>query len=384
MPPGLLTDFMAEMFPDAKATEGESQKPAPTFASSAAEKTATKAESKPEVKPAEVAPDTKPVSAEPKTSKKIADFGEDAPKESDSTPKPGSKEYNWQELKTKAEAKEKEAAELSRQLAEYRAKYDGVPADIKAEAERLAKERDDLSARLEAVSLERHPKFEAHFKDGFDRISASLKEILPGENGERLAKIALSGNIKGSVAELDQILSDASPTAQSLIGAQLVAAQNLHGFKQSELAKASERWKQLQQENDAKQKGTMEQANRTFETVLAGARTNLDILKPRDGDDAWNSEIDARISQARDIYMGKDLGYDDLAKAAIWAAAAPAYQKTVIAQTEMIRRLNEQISKLQGAQPSVGGSGGEGSSGGSADSEDFTKSFMGVLNQSRK
>ena len=50
------------------------------------------------------------------------------------------------------------------------------------------------------------------------------------------------------------------------------------------------------------------------------------IRDRREGDEEWNGELNQRLSLAQQIFNGEN-SEEDLAKAALWAAAAPKYRE---------------------------------------------------------
>ena len=93
--------------------------------------------------------------------------------------KPGTKDYNWNQLKSEKEKLASEVAELKAKLASP---------ESQAQLEALQKERDELSKLLEQYDIERHPRFQQHYDGSLKRIAETAKQVVAGENGEKMSK----------------------------------------------------------------------------------------------------------------------------------------------------------------------------------------------------
>ena len=120
----------------------------------------------------------------------------------------------------------------------------------------------------------------------------------------------------------------------------------------------------------------------TWSKVAENARA-LEIFEPRENDEEWNTELTQRMDLARQIFNGEN-SEEDLAKAALWAAAAPKYRELLYAQVEVNKRLQSELAKYRGAEPGVsssskGSSRPAGSSNANPNSQDFIANVMKSL-----
>jgi hypothetical protein len=86
---------------------------------------------------------------------------------------------------------------------------------------------------------------------------------------------------------------------------------------------------------------------------------------------------------ARQIFNGEN-SEEDLAKAALWAAAAPKYRELLYAQVEVNKRLQAELAKYRGAEPGVsssskGNSRPASASSANPNSQDFIANVMKSL-----
>ena len=73
---------------------------------------------------------------------------------------------------------------------------------------------------------------------------------------------------------------------------------------------------------------------------------------------------------ARSIFSGEN-DPKELARASLWAAAAPKYRELLVQQIELNRRLRKQLGDQGGANPSVDSNGG----GAKSEPKDFITAF---------
>lgn len=277
--------------------------------------------------------------------------------------KPGSKEFNWEQLKKKAaEAEAARDAALAK-LTEAEKRLSGIPTDAAAQLAAIQKERDEISARLEQADLAAHPKFQAYFNGAFSRIKENILSILPGEAGARLAELVETNALSSSKKEVEEIWSVLGPYEQSQLGALLINGRNLHHEKQTELSRASERRKQVQAAEEQERKTSAEKLTKEFEGKILEFAKADPLLQHREGDTEWNVGVDSRLTKARGVLTG-DLTPEGAVEAALWAASGPIYRDTVVKQSGVIEKLQAQIEQLTGRHPGTGSGGGAPASGG--------------------
>ena len=89
-------------------------------------------------------------------------------------------------------------------------------------------------------------------------------------------------------------------------------------------------------------------------------------------DDDWNAGVAEMRNTAKNIFLGESTE-QELARASLWAAAAPKYRELLAGQMELNKRLQNQIKELKGATPSVDA---ESASSAPAEEKDFITTFM--------
>ena len=277
-----------------------------------------------------------------------------------------------------------EKALLAKQLDELKSGKTANP-NYEAQLKTLQEERDALSERVRILDVERHPEFVKKYEGKINGVFDSVKSLV-GSDGERLVDLLKSPESEYRNSQIDDIVEGLSPSRKAKLGALIVKYDEINGERASEISEAKSDYDAIiskyQQDNEEGTKAALESATKTWTKVSENARA-LEIFEPREGDDEWNNELNGRLSLAQQIFNGEN-SEEDLAKAALWAAAAPKYRELLYAQVEVNKRLQAELSKYRGSEPGVtskatGGGGSRPANASSAKSEDFVASVMKSL-----
>ena len=277
-----------------------------------------------------------------------------------------------------------EKAQLAKQLEELKSGKTTNP-NFEEQLKTLQQERDALSERVRILDVERHPEFVKKYEGKINGVFDSVKSLV-GSDGERLVGLLKSPESDYRNSQIDDIVEGLSPSKKAKLGALIVKYDEINGEKASEISEAKSDYDAIiskyQQDNEQGTKAALESATKTWAKVSENARA-LEIFEPRDGDDEWNGELNQRLSLAQQIFNGEN-SEEDLAKAALWAAAAPKYRELLYAQVEVNKRLQAELSKFRGSEPGVtskatGGGGSRPANTNAAKSEDFVASVMKSL-----
>jgi len=276
-----------------------------------------------------------------------------------------------------------EKAQLAKQLEELKAGKSTNP-DFESQLKALQEERDALSERVRLLDIERHPEFVKKYEGKINGVFDSVKNLV-GTDGERLVSLLKSPESDYRNSQIDDIVEGLSPSKKAKLGALIVKYDEINGERASELSEAKADYdaviSKYQQDNEEGTKAALESATKTWQKVSSDARS-LEIFEPRENDEEWNSELNQRLSLAQQIFNGEN-SEEDLAKAALWAAAAPKYRELLYAQVEVNKRLQAELSKYRGSEPGVSSRATTGGSRpantNAAKSEDFVASVMKSL-----
>ena len=276
-----------------------------------------------------------------------------------------------------------EKALLAKQLDELKSGKTANP-NYEAQLKTLQEERDALSERVRILDVERHPEFVKKYEGKISGVFDSVKNLV-GTDGERLVDLLKSPESDYRNSQIDDIVEGLSPSKKAKLGALIVKYDEINGERASEISEAKADYdaviSKYQQDNEEGTKAALESATKTWAKVSENARA-LEIFEPREGDDEWNTELNGRLSLAQQIFNGEN-SEEDLAKAALWAAAAPKYRELLYAQVEVNKRLQAELSKYRGSEPGVTSKATSGgsrpSNANTAKSEDFVASVMKSL-----
>ena len=276
-----------------------------------------------------------------------------------------------------------EKAQLSKQLEEFKAGK-SLSSNSEAQLKTLQEERDALSERVRLLDIERHPEFVKKYEGKITGVFESMKTLV-GTDGDRLVGLLKSPENDYRNSQIDDIVENLSSAKRAKLGALIVKYDEINGEKSAEMSEAKADYDSIiskyQQDNETNTRAALESANKTWTKVSENARA-LEIFEPRENDEEWNKELTGRLSLAQQIFNGEN-SEEDLAKAALWAAAAPKYRELLYSQVEVNKRLKAELAKLRGSEPGVSSRatnpGFKSANTNSAKSEDFVANVMKSL-----
>jgi hypothetical protein len=276
-----------------------------------------------------------------------------------------------------------EKAQLAKQLEELKAGKISNP-NFESQLKTLQEERDALSERVRLLDIERHPEFVKKYEGKINSVFESVKGLV-GTDGERLVGLLKSPESDYRNSQIDDIVEGLSPSKKAKLGALIVRYDEINSEKAAEMSEAKSDYDAIiskyQQDNEQGTRAALESANKTWAKVSENARA-LEIFEPREGDEEWNGELNQRLSLAQQIFNGEN-SEEDLAKAALWAAAAPKYRELLYSQVEVNKRLQAELAKYRGSEPGVSSKamnpGFKSANVNNAKSEDFVASVLKSL-----
>lgn len=275
---------------------------------------------------------------------------------------------DFKKIKEDRDTAKKELGELKDKLVELE------NSDVDKVMEDLKTERDDLSQRLKLAAIERHPKFQQEFEAKVSSITEQAKRIVGEHNAERVAELLGMADSEYRSNGIEELMLELTTTKQAQLGGLLSRVDEVSFEREAALNNADETYKQIMSDQQAQRDAQMAESGKMFDSVAAEA-TNLEVFAQRDDDSDWNTEVQQRVDMARSIFSG-DNDPKELARASLWAAAAPKYRELLASQIELNRRLRKQIGDAGGANPSLSTSGGEGKP---AASKSFAEAYMDAM-----
>lgn len=275
-----------------------------------------------------------------------------------------------------------EREELAKQVEELK-KGKATNPNYEAELKQLQEDRETLSERLRLLDIERHPDFIKKYEAKINSVTESIKGMI-GTDADRFISLLKSPESDYRNSQIDDIVENLTPSKRAKLGALIVKYDEVNSERSQELNEAKADYEriasQYKQQFEDNSKEAIERSNNIWKTISENARA-LEIFEPRENDDSWNKEIGDRIQLAQQIFNGEN-SEEDLAKAALWAAAAPKYRELLYAQVEVNKRLQAELAKYRKAEPGVetkaSGLSGKASSASAPNpnSSDFITNFM--------
>lgn len=296
--------------------------------------------------PAQPAPPAKPAPATP--AKPAAEYPRSA--------------IQWEEWKK---------AERERLTKEFEANHKPAAQAPNGEFDKIKAERDQLAKHLQLVAIERDPSFNKEFDTASSAVLTAAKAAA-GKSAADVEKILKMAPSEARDEAIEKLMQDVPPYKQTQIGYALAEMDKLRNLKDARIRESVENWEKLQSQNI--QQRTQQQQAEHGEMVKVLDKTiaewsdkekGLPVLQKRDGDDAWNSQIDESVQLAKDIFGG-ELDVDSLARASLWAATAPLLLRDNATLLEQLKAKDAELAQLKGLSPgadgltTTGGSGGEG------------------------
>ena len=230
------------------------------------------------------------------------------------------------------------------------------------EYETLKAQYNELSEVLSVSNLERHPKFREQFvKPIEDQINRALVYVPEEQKSEMAKLLKLPASPKRADA-LDELTGDLPASRQAYLQSAISRIDEIAHQRDEKIEESKSSYDQLIADEKAGSEAQTAERNksleRSFGTMLREAQENIPIYQTREGDEEWNAGVKERVGLARRILMEQN-SFEDAATAALWAASGGALVEQNAGLVEHNRRLQAEISKLKGAEPSASGTASE-------------------------
>ncbi len=239
----------------------------------------------------------------------------------------------------------------------------------KAYVEKLKAENEQMIQEMRMIETERIPRFREHYENEVNKHIATAKRIVGPEKAAELEKLLRLPDVpeyadvkQARIAEFTQEI-DEIPKIR-LLGImndlEKVVEERQEAIKNDrELAQQAQAQKKTQQAaQQAQLKASMEKIFNDVGKLLQDDKVGMAVYQKREGDNTWNDAVEKRMALAKDMIFGNKLKPDDIARAALHAAALPAvleaYQADRGEWEGKIATLEAQVKQLTAAQPGKG------------------------------
>ena len=317
----------------------------------------------PEAAVAEKAPDEKtpepPTNPEDKPSNFIENFqkakkGEDvAPEKEPPKEEEAVSEEESRSAKDFKQIKE-ERDQAKQQIAEMEAKLSNLKDNNVDEVlETLKAERDVLSERLKATAIEKHPDFIRQFDDKIAQVVGNAKKTVGEHNEERVERLLRMEDSSLRDDGIEALFDELSPAKKHKMGAMLAQVDTIRSERAAMLTNQEESFKQLNAQHEADVAAQTVESSRVFDEALAEATKHVEVFQKKDGEDGWNQGIEDMVSSAKNIFSGNNGDLNEVARATLWAAAAPRYRQMLAESYAENQKLKAQLSGAGSSNPTL-------------------------------
>lgn len=301
-------------------------------------------------------------------------------KEGDDDRKMPRSQKNWEDYKLadkkRLDAVKEKLTAAETQIKEFQTKYAEVetklkekpPTDpeVEARAKQLESENKALTEKIIELDVTQHPKFKAYYEGGIDKQIGNAKKLVGTEKAdviERILKLPDGDYKKLQLREFVSEMDDDMDKQQ--LGSIVIKINDLKEDREAEIEKASQHKDKLVVQRQTAAATQQKQLQTAFENTLKQLQDPKDgmiIYQKREGDTAWNAEVDKTIDMAKRILSSNNLKPETISKLTFDALAFPKLLTTFHAKmtewnTEKAT-LEAQVKELTAAQPGGRGNGG--------------------------
>jgi hypothetical protein len=255
---------------------------------------------------------------------------------------------DWNKLRSEAQTLRTQKAELEKML-EVRSK-------ASPEVETLRKQNQELSERVRILNVEQHPQFQAYFGNKTAEAIAIARSAAGVGKAEEVTRILQLPDSDYRAEQIDALIADLPVSRQTRVLSALTQLDSINAERTAAIDRAKRDGVSVQQQQQQAAQEHQAKMNQIFEATVKDAIENVGAFQPREGDEAWNSEIPQRVATAKYILFGNATP-EEQATAAIWAASAPVLQQMVLQAQDEISALKVENAKLRSSTPSPSAGG---------------------------
>lgn len=265
-------------------------------------------------------------------------------------PKDEKRRGQWNQIKTRAEAAEKERDTLKAEIERVKNEIKTAdPEDLKA----LREERDRYQKELREVAIERDPAFKQKYET--KRNSAvSQAKAAAGEVGEKLEKLINLPPSPHRDTQIEKAIEDLPLSAQRRINAALGIIESIDIDRQTEIDTAIATYDTNQKTRAEAQKRLEAQTRASYEKAFADEQKSWleksPLFQMKDGDTEHNNGVQQRLDMAKNIFSGQ-LNPQELSRAAHWAAVGPDLVQSLINTQKIAQDYKTRLEKIMGVSP---------------------------------
>lgn len=256
-----------------------------------------------------------------------------------------------------AEARAVKAAELEKKLAEAEQRA-ATPANIE-EVNGLKKQVEEMDKIIQTAALTDHPRFKAAFDAPIAEAMAEAKTYVPTEKAEEFEALMKMAPSKLRNGAINAILEDLGPVEANAVGMRVAEIDRKRSQREAQLGNWQENKARMAKLQKEEQEQMRIQANQASESAIKVTLTRLtdpdkglELFREVAGNEPWNAQVKTRVDAVKKIASGT-LTQQDIAELAVTAVAAPEYRSLFLGQRALVRKLQQEIASMKGAEPNL-------------------------------
>lgn len=325
--------------------------------------------------PANATPDKKIEQAKPELKKEVADEkkpeakADEAKVEEAKEPETitSAKAADWKKLKEARAAAEKERDEFKTRLLQKENEFLQVQTKLKVEdkspeftkqIDELKAEKEKLIAQIEAIDLERSPRFSEHFNKAFQSSLARVKEAVGDGLASQAESVVQLPPSKWRKEKLNEIRENLSGIDQGQFDIAIAEWDRATAEKGEALSKSRENYSKLKtvEAEDRKREEAMQLATvaRTVDSAIQSARA-YKAFQPIENDHDHNAAV--KLNEERiGKFFRMELPVGEIAAMPIIAAEGRRLmEKEIPALQAKIAELTEALTQAKASNPGLKG-----------------------------
>jgi len=228
-------------------------------------------------------------------------------------------------------------------------KQPAAPSDYEA----IKKQAEEYSATIAQISVENHPKFKAYYDGAVNNQLELAKSVVGSDNAAAVTELLSMPESAARNEKIDELFATLTPSQQARLGGIVNQIANINNERSSEIKKSKDTYAALQKQNEVEAQGKIKVFETMFESETKKLQTEHPAFQKRDGDEAWNAEVDQRIATTKQYLFGRDLKPEQIIRAAADAVALPVMLKQNLGLLEKVATLEKQVQELSSASPRI-------------------------------
>jgi hypothetical protein len=260
---------------------------------------------------------------------------------------------DWKKFKA---AREEEKTTYETKLKDYEAQVTALKGQkpvVPTDYEAVKKQAEEYSGIISQISVENHPKFKAYYDGAVTNQIELAKQIVGTDNAKTVEEVLALPD--GSLREerISELFGVLTPLQQSRLGGIVNQISNIQAERSNEIKKSKDTFAAMQKQKENEAGAKIEGFKTMFDAESKKLQADHPAFQKRQGDDAWNAEVDQRIEQTKNYLFGNNMKPEQIVRAAADAVALPAILKQAQAQLLEIETLKKQVAELSSASPRI-------------------------------